>query len=307
MATSIDDLLKLANVSVQLNNAANQQDPTMQMAMQYLAQQQAAEQNSAQLGLSERQLGMQEQQLAAQTKNAELAAMMDGIRAYAQTVGADPERLLEMLAATSPQLGQAIQQGTDRATAGQVSALLPQVRNVYSTNVKTPDKIGSALDTLLTQAGIGWNSPAAQQIPWNDLNQEFWPGQQGDTQSTTQVPDPRFTQAGEVGRRIGNKVGLGGKSILDQIYDVIPNLINTLNPVAEGALGAVGIPANFGRMPSWSEAWNQTAANYPAMINDLIMGAGQPTSIPSPSTPPQTPLLQPNQPLNIADIVRRNR
>lgn len=307
MATSIDDLLKLANISVQLNNAANQQDPTMQMAMQYLAQQQAAEQNSAQLGLSERQLALSEQELAGRTQNAELAAMMDGIRAYAQTVGADPERLLEMLAATSPQLGQAIQQGTDRATAGQVSALLPQMRNVYSTNVKTPDKIGPALDTLLTQAGIGWNSPAAQQIPWSDLNQEFWPGQQGGTQSATQVPDPRFTQAGEVGRRIGNTVGLGGKSILDQIYDVIPNLINTLNPVAEGALGAVGIPANFGRMPSWSEQWNQTAANYPVMINDLIMGTGQPTSIPSPSTPPQTPLLQSNQPLNIADIVRRNR
>lgn len=271
MATqNLDEILKLAQVAAALQapqQQQEQQDLATLMAMLNLQQQR--QQNEAQLGLSREQMQMESADRQANTSIRQQDVEMEVLN---QLLGrAQSQREVENLAQFGAKEGSRMNQQARFSEAFDMRA--PAIRKLYQDNSRTPEKINPALNAMLRDAGLQWGDEPVRNFDWGGLNREVWPGAGPTAPQAGAIPGAEhFTQAGNVGRNaVAPALNTGAKSIMD----LIPGALNTLNATAEGALGAVGVPVNFGRFDSWYDKWNNAAQQYPQTINDLIVGAGQ--------------------------------
>jgi hypothetical protein len=84
--------------------------------------------------------------------------------------------------------------------------------------------------------------------------------QRQQTREAALAPAMRMMQGGQAPAPAGPPLpiqNLPGEVFGRSVVDLIPNLANTVNPLAEGALGMLGMKTNLGRVPSWWEAYKR--------------------------------------------------
>lgn len=265
----LGEILKLAQVAATLQapqQQQEQQDLATLMAMLNMQQQRSSDE--ARLGLSREQMQLEsaDRQAATSARQKEVEAQL----LQQAIMGAQTPRERENLFMHGIQEGTRLNQGLRLGTA--TDAISPAIPKLYKDNARSPEKIAPALQAMMRDAGLQWTDAPVANLPWEQWNRETWPGAGPVPQISLMPGAENFTAAGNVGRNtVAPAVNTGVKSVMD----LIPGAINSVNAVAEGALGTIGVPVNFGRMNSWYDKWNNTASQYPQTINDLIIGTDQ--------------------------------
>jgi hypothetical protein len=174
------ELMALVQMSTALNEPVQRQSQVdMQTALQLLGLQQEASANQARNELSLKgldyegqRIGLQQQELEANAAR-EARLGQDSQFALLSSLLNDPGMAysdkMEM-AKVAPLLAPKIEGLQNQAMQRNVAQKTREVQGIYNTQ-KNPKKIQEVLNVLFPD----WTDPAAQQVPWAQLNAAKWP------------------------------------------------------------------------------------------------------------------------------------